>query len=110
MAIDLTNPDEPKINLSQAAKYFAPSRRNRPAHKSRVLRYITDGVPRPGSSRVYLAALRQGNQWVTTPSAIQAFCEALTPNTVDAPSSPRTLPAVRRAAERAGRELDKRGI
>jgi len=86
MTINLIDPEEPKLNLSQAARYFAPSRGDRPAHKSRIVRYITDGVKGPSGARVFLGALRQGNQWVTTPSAI------------------------RKNAERAGRELAKRGI
>jgi hypothetical protein len=110
MSIDITNPKEPKLNLCQAAKYFAPSRGSRPAHKSRLVRYITDGIIGPKGERVYLSALRQGKQWVTTPSAIQAFCEALTPNTRSVPASPRTRPDFKRGAERAGRELDEYGI
>jgi hypothetical protein len=110
MTIDLTDPAEPKLNMSQAAAYFAPSRGAKKPHKSRVVRYITAGVIGPDGGRVYLAALRQGTQWVTTPAAIQAFAEALTPGRVAAPPTPRTSAARRKAAERAGHELAKRGI
>jgi hypothetical protein len=104
--IDVTDLNEPKLNLSEAARYFAPSRKGRPPHKSRILRYMTDGVVGPDGVRVFLGGGRLGYQWVTTPSAIQAFCEALTPKLGSAPSRV----AARKAAERAGDELAERGI
>jgi hypothetical protein len=110
MKIDLRDPDEPKLNLSQAARYFAPSRGDRPAHKSRLVRYITIGVLGPDGHRVRLAALRQGHGWVTTPAAIQAFCEALTPQRRDAAGATHTPSARRASATRAARELDELGI
>jgi hypothetical protein len=110
MKIDLRDPDEPKLNLSQAARYFAPSRGDRPAHKSRLVRYITHGVLGPDGRRVYLGAARQGTQWVTTPSAIQAFSDALTPRRRDAAAAPRTPSARRASAVKAARALDRLGI
>ncbi len=110
MPIHVTNPEEPGLNMSQATKYFVSSRGNRPAHKSRLIRYITHGVNGPNGGRVYLEALRQGNQWVTTPSAIQAFCEALTPERADVKPTHQTSASRRRASDRAGRELTKRGF
>jgi hypothetical protein len=110
MDIDLRDPDEPKLNLAQACRFFAPSRTNRPVHKSRLIRYIVDGVLGPDGTRVRLAALRQGHGWVTTPSAIQAFCEALTPKRRDAAGATHT-PSARRASDaKAARELDRLGI
>jgi hypothetical protein len=110
MGVDITNPREPKLSLGLATGYFAESRKGRRPHKSRILRYITLGVLGPGGVRVYLAAVRQGNQWVTTPSAIQAFCDALTPGPIgDRPSS-RASTVRSDRAERAGREIEKRGI
>jgi hypothetical protein len=110
MKIDLRDPDEPKLSLAQAARYFAPSRGNRPAHKSRLVRYITIGILGPDGHRVRLAALRQGHGWVTTPSAIQAFCEALTPQRRDPATAPRTPSARGASAARAARALDRLGI
>jgi hypothetical protein len=108
--IDLTDPNQPKLNTTQAARYFASSRGGKAAHKSRIVRYITTGVVGPNGGRVYLDALRQGNQWVTTPSSIQAFAEALTPERVVTAPTTRTTAVQGKAAERAGRELAKRGI
>jgi hypothetical protein len=110
MTIDLTDLGEPKLSVSQAARYFAPSRGGKPAHKSRVIRYITAGVVGPNGDRVYLEALRQGNQWVTTPSAIQEFAESLTPARVATPPTTRTTAVRRKAAELAGRELERHGV
>ena len=110
MPIDLTDPNKPKLNPTQAARYFASSRGDRPTHKSRVVRYILDGVVGPNGDRVYLEALRQGNQWVTTPEAIQAFCEALTPRPARPQSGSRAAAVPSKKAERAGRELAKHRI
>jgi hypothetical protein len=109
MTIDLTDPNEPKLNMSQAAKYLAPSRCGRPPHKSRVIRYITVGRIAPNGVRVYLDALRQGSQWVTTARSLQHFCEALTPKPGQATHVSRAT-AASKAAERARRELDKLGF
>jgi hypothetical protein len=110
VSVDVTNPNEPKLSLGLATRYFAPSRKGRPPHKSRILRYITRGVPGPDGERVYLAAARQGNQWVTTPSAIQAFCDALTPEPGGHCPGSRASAVRHDRAEGAGRELEKRGI
>jgi hypothetical protein len=107
---DLRDPDEPKLNLGQAAQYFASSRGGRPAHKSRVLRYIVDGVLGLDGHRHWLGALRQGNQWVTTPSAIQAFCEALTPRRRDGAGAGRTTAGRRASAAKVAHELDRLGF
>jgi len=105
MAIDLTRTDEPKLNLKQAAGYFASARGDKPAHITRVLRYITKGCLGPDGRRVYLAALRQGSTWTTTPASIQTFCEQLTPKPGSTPVAPRTPSKRRREIERADREL-----
>jgi hypothetical protein len=110
MPIDLTDPEEPVLSIAQAARLFAPCRGGRPTHKNRLIRYIVDGVVGPDGHRVRLDALRQGHAWITTRSAIQAFCVALTPKRPDAAGATRTPPARRASAAKATRVLDRLGI
>src|SRR5262249_44864859 len=80
-------------------------------HFSTVFRGIMKGVPGPDGQRVRLDALRVGGKWVTTRAALQAFAEATTPKLDGvATTAPRTAKTRRKAAERAGEELEALGI
>ena len=110
MAIDLTD-NEPKLSLTQAAKYFPEFRPGKAAHKSRILRYILDGIVSPlDGERKYLDALKAGSQWMTTPSAIQEFCESITPGRGRRSATVRTSAGRSRSAEQTARALDRAGI
>lgn len=107
--LDLTN--EQAISLEEAAKLIPPSRGARRTQFSTLLRWITKGVRSPSGDVVRLDAIRVGGRWVTSAQAVQRFGEALTPRLDgDRPPAPRTPDRRRRAAERAGRQLEKLGI
>jgi hypothetical protein len=109
MVIDLQN--EKTISLSQAARTLPPFRLGRPVTLSCVLRWVLQGVKTTDGRRVRLEALRLGGKWITSMEAIQRFAEAQTP-TPNHPSMAtlRTPTRRRKAADRAGKELEKIGI
>jgi hypothetical protein len=108
--IDLTT--EQPLTLAEACRLVPPGRGGRRTHLSTLLRWITSGVRTAGGSVVRLEALRLGGKWVTSREALQRFAERLTPSLEDPADTPapRTPTARRRAAERAGAELERRGI
>ncbi len=108
--LDLTA--EQPISLEAAARLVPPARGGKRCHISTLLRWIVDGSRAPDGSRVRLEAVRLGGKWVTSAAALQRFAERLTPRPADgpAPPPPRTPGQRRRAAERAGAELQKLGI
>jgi hypothetical protein len=99
------------LSLSQAAKKFPSFREDKPVAPSTVFRWIASGVRLPDGSRVRLEAVRLGGRWLTSAPAIERFIVRQTPSleTTSAPM-PRTPRQRAKAAERAGRELDRIGI
>jgi hypothetical protein len=109
LPIDLRS--EQLLSLPQAARRFPPYRRDRPVNPSTIWRWIASGVRVPGGGRVRLGAVRLSGRWLTSIEAIERFVAAQTPHPDDAASPPpRTECQRRRAAERAGAELERRGI
>ena len=99
------------LSLSQAAHRFPPFRENKPVAPSTVFRWIASGVRLPDGSRVRLEAVRLGGRWLTSGPAIERFIARQTPNLNDDPSpTPRTARQRQRAAEAAGKELERMGI
>src|SRR5215471_11513255 len=107
--LDLTT--ETPIPLKAACALVPPARSGKRCHLSTLLRWILKGAKGPGGECVRLEAARLGNRWFTSREALQRFAERLTPQFDAAPAAaPRTPTARRRAAERAGQELEKLGI
>jgi hypothetical protein len=76
-----------------------------------LLRWVLDGIRTADGLRVRLEAARLGGRWLTTAGALARFAAAQTPD-LDAPADtpvPRGATQRRRAAERAGRELERAG-
>jgi hypothetical protein len=97
--------------LSQAARRFPSTRRGRPVTLGCLLRWVLEGARTADGRRVRLEAARVGGRWLTTAGAITRFVAAQTPD-LDAPAaapSPRSAGLRRRAAEAAGRELERAG-
>jgi hypothetical protein len=107
--IDVTSPDT--LTLTEACALLPRGRHGSRPHLSTVLRWITHGSPAADGRRVRLAAVRCGGKWVTSRTALNEFVAALTPRPGgDAPQAPRTAAQRRRAAARAERELEKKGL
>jgi hypothetical protein len=102
---------ETTIGLSAAARRLPPLRGGKPVHGGTLSRWIQKGIRRPDGERVCLEAVRCGGAWMTSVEALERFLMALStvPGSAAAPL-PRTPSQRKRAAERAGRELDKVGI
>src|SRR5262245_61514796 len=107
MAIDLTR--ERTLGLAEAARRIPPTRNGVPVHPSTLTRWILAGAAAPDGRRVRLEAVRLGGRWVTSEEAIYRFALALTAG-VDPASAGRPPSAGLREAERAGRELEGRGL
>ncbi len=89
--------------LREAPAFLGRGRNGKPPHKSFVLRAITKGI-----NGHRLEALRVGSRWLTSVEALQRWAED---QTKDATIAPTPTPASRRkAAEAAGRELDRLGF
>ena len=103
---------ETSLSLSAAARLMPKRRNNRPTHPSTLARWITEGVLLPDGSRVRLEATRLCGKWITSLEALQRFADRQTPQLSADPDAPAPRgPAERqRAAEAAGRELDRIGI
>jgi hypothetical protein len=107
------------LTVAEVAKRFPPSRCGRPVHVGTVTRWVTLGARLRDGRRLRLKADRLPGRWIITPESVDEFIAALTADRSGTPMSAppaydparaRTLAASRRAAERAGRELDKYGI
>src|SRR5262245_35860784 len=107
MAIDLTR--EHTLGLAQAARVIPPGRGGVPTHPATLARWILAGAAAPDGRRVRLEAVRLGGRWVTSEEALARFAQALTAG-VDPASAGRPPSAGLREAERAGRELEGRGL
>ncbi len=109
--LDLTT--EAPLTLAAACQLIPPGRGGKRTHLSTLIRWVTSGVKAPGGQIVRLEALRLGGKWVTSREALQRFAEALTPR-LDAAATPapktRTPGQARRAAEKAGEELERMGV
>jgi hypothetical protein len=105
--LDLTT--EQPLPLKDLCRLVPPGRGGKRTHISTLLRWILQGARGPAGELVRLEAIRLGNRWMTSREALQRFAEALTPR-ADATPPPRTPTARRRAAERAGQELERLGI
>jgi hypothetical protein len=90
--------------LKEAPSFLGAGRGGKPPHKSFILRAIKKGL-----NGHRLEALRVGSRWITSVEALQRWAEA---QTLDAAAGPDETPAAvrRKAAERAGRELDRLGF
>src|SRR5436309_12638234 len=103
---------ETPLSLAEAKKLVPPSRGGKTTHLSTLLRWILTGSRGPAGEVVRLEAVRLGGRWMTSREALQRFAERLTPRQ-DAPetqAAPRTPGQLRRAAERAGAQLDRVGF
>jgi hypothetical protein len=98
-------------NLNQAAKLFPPFREERRVNASTIFRWIVEGVRRPDGTRLRLEGARVGGRWLTSTQAIERFMRAQTPH-LGAAERPRerTQRQRERAAERAGKQLERIGI
>jgi hypothetical protein len=86
-----------------------PGRKDRLSF-STVWRWVLRGVKGANGTVVRLEAARVGGRWLTSREALARFTDRLTPGLDDTPSpAPRTSRQARRAAERAGRELEEAG-
>jgi hypothetical protein len=98
---------ETLLSFPQAAELFAPYREGKPAHVSRLHRHRLYGY-----RGVYLEAMRQGGQWVTSKEAVARFMAALTAKLdekcVNRPGS--SDAALRARRERNEQELDALGV
>jgi hypothetical protein len=99
------------LSLSQAARRFPSYRESRPVNQSTVFRWITAGVKLSSNRRLRLEAARVGGRWLTSAQAVERFIRAQTPD-LDATERPcaRTPRQRERAAERAGKQLERIGI
>ena len=107
--IDLST--ESSISLSQAARLLPPGRGGRPVTLGCILRWILNGAKGPDGIRVRLEAARVGGRWLTSKEALNRFADRLTPRLDGTPVPASRTPGRRqRAADRAGRALDRIGI
>lgn len=89
-----------------------PGRGGKPLHPSTLQRHIVEGAKTRSGNRIYLEAVRFGNQWLTSLEAIDRFMQALTEasRTNQPAASPKCLPASSsRASEMAAAKLDAMG-
>jgi hypothetical protein len=100
--------DDPLLSLSQA-RARVPGRGNGPLAISTLTRWILKGCPSRDGRRVRLAATRAGGRWLVRESALDEFFAALGADPEDATPTPRSQNARRKAADAAGRELERRG-
>src|SRR3954469_19956856 len=103
MAIDFKTEEIIDVRR-QAGPSLGAGRNGRPVHISFFIRAITKGI-----NGHRLEALKVGSRWITSVEALQRWAEA---QTGDAAAGPDESPAAgrRKAAERAGRELDRLGF
>ncbi|MBI3465351.1 MAG: DUF1580 domain-containing protein [Planctomycetes bacterium] len=94
---------ETVLSLSEAARYLPRRRAGKNPHVSTLFRWARDGL-----RGVRLETIRVGGTLCTSLEALQHFCERLT--NPDAARAPCSNSAMMRAAEAAGRELERAGI
>jgi hypothetical protein len=99
------------VTIARAARFFPSFKTEGATHVSTLTRWILRGLPDGKGGRVKLRAVRLPGGWATTQEWIERFLEALTDcRTEPAGAAPRTPNQRRKAAERAGRELDQLGL
>jgi hypothetical protein len=97
--------------LSRAARRVPRTRMDRPVTLGCLLRWVLNGVIGPDGQRVHLEAARLAGRWLTTPGAIRRFVAAQTPRfSSETAPIPRSLSRRRRDSEKAGLELERKGI
>jgi hypothetical protein len=97
------------LTLSAAARKLPPHR-GKGVAPSTIWRWHRQGVRTPDGRRVHLELARVGNKWLVSAAALARFIAISTPAIpTDATTSPspRTPSQRQRAADRAGRELEK---
>ena len=109
MTIELRS--ETLISLAQAARMQSPGRRGRPVSPSTIFRWIHDGVKTSACGIIRLEGCRMGGRWLTSIEALERFASRQTPDLNHLCSVlPRSPTKRQKAAERAGKELEKAGI
>jgi hypothetical protein len=101
------------VSFAQAAKRLPPGRKSRPTSPGTIWRWSREGVRAADGRVVILESCRIGGRSVTSVEALARFSAALTVQTEqsnDEIPTPRTPGQRERAAERAGKELEKLGI
>jgi hypothetical protein len=99
------------LTCPQVARRAPSTRQGRPLHPSTVLRWMLSGVRTANGRTVRLEAVRLGGRWVTSAAAYRRFVVAQTPTLDETPPLHVPTPTQRaKAAERAGRQLDKIGL
>lgn len=89
----------------QGPEHLPPSRNGRPVHSSFLIRAITKGI-----NGVRLEAVRVGSRWITSVEALQRWAERQTSAYLSGEQpTKRSVAQRQRAAERADRELRRRG-
>jgi hypothetical protein len=97
--------------LTRRARRVPRTRQDRAVTLGCILRWITAGVKGPDGQRIHLEAARLAGNWVSTPAALRRFVASQTPRPDADPAVPLRSPGKRqRAAEQAGRELERAGI
>lgn len=108
---------ESLISLAQAGRRFPRTRPGRSPNPtpSAIWRWVREGVRAADGRRIQLEAILVAGRWLTSLEAIERFVMAQQPATATGePASP-DLPtplspaARRRAAEKAGLELERQG-
>jgi hypothetical protein len=99
--------NETPISLCTAARSVPPHRQDRPVSTSCIFRWMRDGVKLPDGTVVRLEGIRLGGRWLTSKEALQRFAERQTPR-FDGPG-PQSAKKSGRAADRAGKELERMG-
>jgi hypothetical protein len=95
------------LRLADAAKLYPGT-----VHPSTLIRHILKGVRLQDGSILKLHARRTPGGWVTSPTAIDEFIDALTADRCGEPLAVelRASTARRREVERAERDLARRGV
>lgn len=96
------------LGLAKAAQQL-PGTDGRPVNPATVFRWCVSGVRVPTGERVRLEHARIGSRLFTSEMAVERFVMRLTNGTTAPTPAPRSPAERRRAAERAGRELEKMG-
>jgi hypothetical protein len=98
------------LSLSAAGRQFPAHRGDGTVDPSTIFRWVTKGMKAPSGQVVKLEAVRVGSRWLTSRGAVARFVAALTPAD-EAPSGPMPRSATTRikAAQDAGRALEKKG-